>query len=94
MKKAACTDWPSPSVEEVEVSVGCVICSGRLVSVVSRTNKAGRFELQAICGSCRRLGSKAWFSTPVYKSSSAAVDDQEKSEMRTKAVRRWKEIMR
>jgi hypothetical protein len=94
VKKAACMDWFSPSVEEVEVSVSCVICSGRLVSIVSRTNKAGRFELQAVCGSCRRLGSKAWFYTPAYKSSSAAADDKEKSEMRTKAIRRWKEIMR
>lgn len=87
-------DWPSSSVEEVEVSVSCVICSGRLVSIFSRTNKAGRFEMQAVCGSCRQLGSKAWFSTPVYKSSFAVADDKERGEMRAKTIRRWKEIMR
>lgn len=94
MKEAACMGWPAPSVEEVEVSVVCVICSERLVSIFSRTNKAGRLEMQAICGSCRQLGGKAWFSTPVYKSSSAVADDKGRSEMRAKTIRRWKEIMR
>lgn len=91
--QAKCMSWNAPLLENVETGVACVLCGDRTISVVSRLNKVGRLELQVVCRECRDAGSATFF-TSVYKASTVPVEEKERYELKRKAIKKWKEMMR